>query len=278
MGTYGRLVVMVLVAGWIAVGVSIAAVDAREHPIELAQVEAADAEWVLLADSTDAAALEDFLARHPNSRHVQVARARLAALKAAPPVAPKRPVETKPTPPRVITAAVPSAPTLRSEQPHVGLVDLNGLRLDWCLTWGRDCGKPAADAFCKEQGYAAAQSFEKQATTGMTWLPVDRQICSGDACSVLANVVCERPVAAPSHLTQDTIAQPQINRMPVSECLGAGEGCGKPVADRFCHAAGFARALRFDRSPPGVLSFHLGTHSVCSGRDCRALIGLDCSR
>jgi hypothetical protein len=44
-------------------------------------------------------------------------------------------------------------------------------RLDWCLHWARDYGKPAADAFCQINGYAEAESWK----TGknITYLLVD---------------------------------------------------------------------------------------------------------
>ena len=41
-----------------------------------------------------------------------------------------------------------------------------GRRLDWCLTWATNCGKPAADFYCKSKGYGSARSTFKIA--GMT--------------------------------------------------------------------------------------------------------------
>ena len=36
---------------------------------------------------------------------------------------------------------------------------IKGHRLDWCKHWGRECGKPAADLFCLESGYAGASQW-----------------------------------------------------------------------------------------------------------------------
>src|SRR5437763_9560232 len=39
-------------------------------------------------------------------------------------------------------------------------------RLDWCLNWERDCGKPAADAFCRANGFLEAIFYEADAGVG----------------------------------------------------------------------------------------------------------------
>ncbi len=49
---------------------------------------------------------------------------------------------------------------------------VGGKRVDWCLTWGTDCGQPAADHFCKIQGYAGAETWR--------WEYVEPTIVLGD--------------------------------------------------------------------------------------------------
>jgi len=34
--------------------------------------------------------------------------------------------------------------------------------LDHCLTFGKDCGRPAADAFCRSQGFSRSESFNEE--------------------------------------------------------------------------------------------------------------------
>lgn len=49
---------------------------------------------------------------------------------------------------------------------------VNGMRVDWCLTWGADCGQAAADRFCRMQGYAKAESWR--------WEHVEPTLVLGD--------------------------------------------------------------------------------------------------
>ena len=58
----------------------------------------------------------------------------------------------------------------------------SGLRLDWCLTWGRDCGKPAARLFCKKQKYSAAVQIGKDKDIGHTKLLKTGQVCKDPNC------------------------------------------------------------------------------------------------
>lgn len=83
----------------------------------------------------------------------------------------------------------------------------NGKRLDWCASWTSDCGKPAADAFCKSQGYAEATKFERDPHIGSssptrvisTGAVCDLAHCDGFleiTCAKLPTVAPEAPVEA----------------------------------------------------------------------------------
>jgi hypothetical protein len=64
---------------------------------------------------------------------------------------------------------------------------LDGARLDACLSGG-DCGKPAADAFCKSQGYDKALIFQREAYQSTRILDSE-QTCS-DSCTAFRQIKC----------------------------------------------------------------------------------------
>jgi hypothetical protein len=68
-------------------------------------------------------------------------------------------------------------------QPAVG-----GASLDACLGNGI-CGKPAADAFCKSEGYDKALVFERQSFAETRALDTGKQ-CSGASCNAFKQVKC----------------------------------------------------------------------------------------
>jgi len=69
------------------------------------------------------------------------------------------------------------------------------IRVDWCLTWGTDCGQPAADEFCRRQGFKRALSFEVTRGVGQTWLlGSGKTFPHGDA---FFYVVCSRTDPVP---------------------------------------------------------------------------------
>ena len=54
---------------------------------------------------------------------------------------------------------------------------VEGTRLDACLNGRKDCGKPAADAFCVKEGYTGAIVFQREAAGSATLLvPTDPSI------------------------------------------------------------------------------------------------------
>jgi hypothetical protein len=69
-----------------------------------------------------------------------------------------------------------------------------GSRLDWCVSWAQNCGKPAADAFCKAKGHAAgAVSFTKATDIGdkiKTRLIGTGAVCDQKMCDGFGQIVC----------------------------------------------------------------------------------------
>lgn len=66
---------------------------------------------------------------------------------------------------------------------------LRGERVDWCATWGTDCGQGGADAFCRSQGLGAATAWAAE-EVARTWVIGSAQICDFGACGALRDVVC----------------------------------------------------------------------------------------
>ena len=90
-----------------------------------------------------------------------------------------------------LAAAGASAETRSFNSPTV-----KGVRLDWCKHWARECGKPAADLYCREQGYQTAASFAIDHNVGSRGISTvvfgDGRICKAPTCSAFRTITCER--------------------------------------------------------------------------------------
>jgi hypothetical protein len=64
-----------------------------------------------------------------------------------------------------------------------------GERLDSCLTGSNDCGKPAADAFCKAQGFDTALIFQREAALNTIRLG-SGAFCAGPTCTSFRQIKC----------------------------------------------------------------------------------------
>ncbi len=62
-------------------------------------------------------------------------------------------------------------------------------RLNVCYSFGRNCGQPAAKAFCELQGFMQANSFET-AHVSPTQVYADGRKCEGSYCVGFTNIVC----------------------------------------------------------------------------------------
>lgn len=70
---------------------------------------------------------------------------------------------------------------------------IEGHPLDWCLHWGKQCGKPAADAWCnskmgKADGFAI--QWEKAENIGTTYVMGDKTICNKSSCDGFRWIKC----------------------------------------------------------------------------------------
>ncbi|KQY29346.1 hypothetical protein ASD38_08295 [Caulobacter sp. Root487D2Y] len=64
--------------------------------------------------------------------------------------------------------------------------------LDWCRDYGSECGKPAADAFCRAQGHARADHIQPRPDIGRTVIIATGAICADPTCDGFRLVECVR--------------------------------------------------------------------------------------
>jgi hypothetical protein len=66
---------------------------------------------------------------------------------------------------------------------------IDGKSLDWCRVWAKECGFPAADEFCRQQGSPGARVVIRKSATD-TRLIGDGQGCTGNSCSSFSSISC----------------------------------------------------------------------------------------
>ena len=169
-----------------------------------------------------------------------------------------------------------------------------GVRLDWCAHWGRDCGKPAADLFCKDAGFDGAARFTEDPNIGARGIKTlvfgDGRLCTGAQCSGFRVITCSkadtaaapvlRPVApmapkitltptpkplaplrpAPPRVVTGKPAAPSLTT-PVPQLRPKGGPGGRP-AHAITTSPGAALAARF---PGGAQIYRC--HSTCEFPD-----------
>ena len=70
---------------------------------------------------------------------------------------------------------------------------IDGKRLDWCKSWGKECGRNAASSFCKRHGFRRATKFSIAADIGAkdpTRVIVGGKICNQKFCDGFSQIVC----------------------------------------------------------------------------------------
>ncbi len=152
-------------------------------------------------------------------------------------------------------------------------------RLDWCYNWGVGCGKQAADAWCKAQGYAdGATLFSEAQNIGAqhpTRLIGTGAVCDQGYCDGFTAITCSRhrPTTVRFH-------NPMQGGNRLDWCYNWGVGCGKQAADTWCKAKGFAGGAVNFQEAQNIGAQHptrlIGTGAVCDQGYCDGFSFIAC--
>ncbi|MGA8577510.1 MAG: hypothetical protein WB579_02435 [Bryobacteraceae bacterium] len=164
--------------------------------------------------------------------------------------------------------AITCANERRFDEPSI-----NGRAVDRCLNWGENCEQPAADNFCRLNGYARAARF-RFAGMRPTLVAGDNKVCDEGYCQGFTTITCEgRGERAERDARR--FVDPRINGKLVARCLNWGENCEQPAADNFCRKKGYsaATAFEFDHMRPTLVA---GDDKVCDEGYCQGFTTITC--
>lgn len=153
-------------------------------------------------------------------------------------------------------------------------------RLDWCLNWARDCGKPVADMFCKKWRFTGAKDFRAESNIGRTRLitsvyDIDRNVvCNGPNCTGFKYITCSGDLGY-----KQVFSPPALKGYRLDICLNWAKDCGQPAADAFCRTKGFSNSVYWRRDPyvgqqPTRV---ITTEQICTGSGCTAFATITCT-
>ncbi len=172
--------------------------------------------------------------------------------------------------------------------------------VSFCQSSGRACGKKAADAFCRREGYAEASSFSERTNVATLTKPAialsDGSFCPTSTCKVLSNVGClkvgpntniiglhDRKVRDRQIYDESTYTytRPHSSGYRVDSCLNWGKECGKPAADAFCKIKGFAASkthtLAMDVASATSPTLVLNSGQTCANGNCDSFEKIQCT-
>ena len=177
----------------------------------------------------------------------------------------------------VALAALIFAPAAQAETVTFDAPAVGSQPLDLCLAWGANCGKPAADAWCVNNGFTESVSHVVMEDVGLitpTRLISTGAVCDQEFCDAIAFVTCTRPDPQ-----EQTYSKPKYMGSRLDYCAVWGGGCGAEAATLFCQAEGWATAKDFviaedigASTPTRVIS----TGAVCDQGFCDGFKEITC--
>ncbi len=95
----------------------------------------------------------------------------------------------------LVAATVPALPSSAAVRTFFA-PDQRGYPANLCLNDGVTCGKPAADAWCKENGWSEALLFQRNPQPGITRIIDSGDLCYGPSCLAFQQIKCFSPDTA----------------------------------------------------------------------------------
>lgn len=155
-----------------------------------------------------------------------------------------------------------SAAEARYNNPKV-----KGYALDYCQRWGQNCGRPAADAYCRSKGYRGALRYRVKQNAPPTRVISSGQVCKAPGCDRIDWVACD---------ADGVFKNPKVKSYALDLCLRWGKDCGKPAADAFCRSREYGESVDFavrSNYPPTRV---IGTDQICNQPYCDRIVLVTC--
>lgn len=175
-------------------------------------------------------------------------------------------------------AALLFAPAAQAETQTFDNPKVGSNPLDFCFSWGDGCGKPAADAWCVNNGFDESVSYAEATDIGLstpTRLISNGAVCDQAFCDGISQVTCSR--ADPE---EQVYMKPKVNGKRLDLCINWGVDCGAPAATAFCQSQGWTTATDYvvandigATSPTRLI----GTGAICDQNFCDGFKSITCS-
>lgn len=168
--------------------------------------------------------------------------------------------------------------TIAQDHRYVAPRSYDDLRLDWCLTWATDCGRPAALEFCNRRRFREVVDFQPERVEQTIVVGSDRVCQRGQHCTGFAYITCRERIPSSEHFHNPK--WPLKDTVRLDSCREWAANCGKPAADEFCRRLGFATSFhsQVDRKTGYSDTRIISSRRICTGRGCRGYQQISCQR
>jgi hypothetical protein len=162
------------------------------------------------------------------------------------------------------------------------------LALDWCKSWQKDCGQPAADAYCVSQGWESASKYTKAEDVEYpTRVIGDSKICDAAGCDSFSSIICQKAEHVEEETGGDgdygeggyeaiTYDYPRSGKWHLDWCLSYNADCGKPAAEYYCQQKGHGHAKAFEIDENYGKTRNLKTGEKCTDQSCDGFKFITC--
>jgi len=151
-----------------------------------------------------------------------------------------------------------------------------GFALDWCKIFEHECGKSAANAYCKYKGHLKAKSWIKWNNPGLKTMTIGQNsICDPayHGCDSFKYIRCI--------VKTKTFIKPKFKGYALDWCKIFEHGCGKKAAIRYCKSKGYSKAVSWIKwNNPGVKTMTIGQSSICDPayHRCDSFLKIKCKK